>query len=185
MITVVPDVKWSDMKKALSNHMKCEVCKCIGAVIVSGGKNIPLTQEHNGVFVHLMEINSSFFEPVECVFSYGWKAETMTSKKLNNIDLSAGKFLLIFSFSDLMEINTKFVELVTCIFSHGWKAKIMAGKKFNNIDLTFDEFYDYDKKCGCFVSSTNLRAIFEVIDELVDGGSSSLLRNVVHGDNFI
>ncbi|KAK1402543.1 hypothetical protein POM88_002148 [Heracleum sosnowskyi] len=88
MITVVLDVKWFDMKKALSNNMKCEVCKDTGAVIVSGGKSIRLTQEHNGIFVPLMEINSNFFETVECVFSHGWKAETMSGKKMNNIDLS-------------------------------------------------------------------------------------------------
>ncbi|KAK1402551.1 hypothetical protein POM88_002156 [Heracleum sosnowskyi] len=92
MITVILDVKWFDMKKAPSNNMKREVCKRTGAVIVSGGKNIRLTQEHNGIFVPLMEINSNFFEPVECVFSHGRKAETMSGKKMNNIDLSAGEF---------------------------------------------------------------------------------------------
>ncbi|KAK1402552.1 hypothetical protein POM88_002157 [Heracleum sosnowskyi] len=92
MITVILDVKWFDMKKAHSNNMMCEVCKRTSAVIVSSGKSIRLTQEHNGIFVPLMEINSNFFEPVECVFSHGWKAETMSGKKMNNIDLSAGEF---------------------------------------------------------------------------------------------
>ncbi|KAK1402550.1 hypothetical protein POM88_002155 [Heracleum sosnowskyi] len=102
----------------------CKVCKRTGAVIVSGGKSIRLTKEHKGIFVPLMEINLNFFEPVQYVFSHGWKAKTMSGKKMNNIDLSAG------------------------------------------------EFYDYDVECQCSISTTNLKAMFEVMDAKVEGSSA-------------
>lgn len=64
--------------------------------MISGGK-APLSQELSDSrrFVSLMEISSTMFEPADCIFSRGWKVETVSFIFLKHLT----SFCTVYSFS--------------------------------------------------------------------------------------
>lgn len=106
MITVVPDVKWPEITRAPNNFMKVRnflvqflesstfsffellifgfSARLVLVVLqlpspLLKGNSLTKEQSENGVLVPLMEISSSLFKPIDCIFSSGWQAETVRS----------------------------------------------------------------------------------------------------------
>ncbi|KAL0017571.1 hypothetical protein SO802_004640 [Lithocarpus litseifolius] len=81
--------------KATTNLMqKCKFCGRDGTITMIPGQGKPLTDEasQSGKYAPLMQFDCRGYEPLEYVFSSGWKAESIEGTKFDDIDLSAGEF---------------------------------------------------------------------------------------------
>ncbi|GAV56983.1 DUF866 domain-containing protein [Cephalotus follicularis] len=73
---------------------KCKFCGREGTVSMIAGRGKPLTQEfaEEGKCVPLMLFDCRGYEPVGFVFGGGWKVESVTGTRFEDIDLSGGDF---------------------------------------------------------------------------------------------
>ncbi|KAK1367855.1 UPF0587 protein like [Heracleum sosnowskyi] len=94
-ISVLSNVKLSDSRNAPNLVMKCKFCERRGSMtVVTTDVGKPLTEELSalGESAPLMELDCKGFDPVDLVFGYGWKAESIAGTKFKDIDLSDGEF---------------------------------------------------------------------------------------------
>ncbi|KAM5565972.1 hypothetical protein ABKV19_019796 [Rosa sericea] len=69
---------------------KCKFCEREGSVRMMPEHSRPLTQ--TGVYCPLMMFDCKGYEPMDFVFSGGWKVESVAGTTFDNVDLSKGKF---------------------------------------------------------------------------------------------
>ncbi|KAK9946313.1 hypothetical protein M0R45_011782 [Rubus argutus] len=69
---------------------KCKFCEREGSVTMMADRGRPLTQ--TGLYSPLMMFNCKGYEPVDFVFSGGWKVESVAGTSFDNVDLSKGEF---------------------------------------------------------------------------------------------
>ncbi|XP_028796071.1 CXXC motif containing zinc binding protein [Neltuma alba] len=73
---------------------KCKFCGRDGTVTMIPGRGKPLTQEmsESGNYAPLMLFDCRGYEPVDFIFSGGWKVESLEGTKFVDVDLSSGEF---------------------------------------------------------------------------------------------
>ncbi|THG19690.1 hypothetical protein TEA_024970 [Camellia sinensis var. sinensis] len=67
----------------------------------------------------------------------------------------------------LMLFDCRGYEPVEFLFGSGWKVESLEGTKFDDVDLSEGEFAEYDEKGQCPVMISNLRAVFNVVKQLI------------------
>ncbi|CAJ2675271.1 hypothetical protein P8452_00418 [Trifolium repens] len=73
---------------------KCKFCSRESTVTMIPGRGKPLTNEtsESGKFSPLMLFDCRGYEPIDFIFSTGWKVESLEGTKFENVDLSSGDF---------------------------------------------------------------------------------------------
>ncbi|PNX79542.1 hypothetical protein L195_g035528 [Trifolium pratense] len=111
------------------------------------GRGKPLTNEtsESGKFSPLMLFDCRGYEPIDFIFSTGWKVESL--------DVT-----YMFSVVPILSEKLTYRTLQSSKFS-----TLLEGTKFENVDLSSGDFTEYDEKGECPVMISNLRATFDVV----------------------